>query len=136
MIIRKNKQSEANKRTDQRRYNNPQTTEIAIVFQNVDGEPPFECDLRIYSKSEQKTKHLSILNANCETMVYPILFPHSELGWSEDIKSTKESSRNRITMLQYYSYPLAIRREFNLILNAAKLTQKYIVNAYVKIEGN
>ncbi len=39
-------------------------------------------------------------------------------------------------MLQYYSYQLAIRKEFNPILNAAKLTQQYIVDAYVKIEGN
>jgi hypothetical protein len=39
-------------------------------------------------------------------------------------------------MLQHYSYRLAIREEFNPILNAAKLTQQYIVDAYVKIEGN
>jgi hypothetical protein len=124
------------RRDDQRCYNNPRTNEVAIVFQNVDGEPPFERDLRIYSKSEHKTKHLSILDPNCDPMVYPILFPHSELGWSEDMKPTKESSRNRITMLQFYSYRLAIRKEFNPILNAAKLTQQYIVDAYVKIEGN
>jgi hypothetical protein len=124
------------RRKDQRRYNYPQSNEVAIVFQNVDGEPPFERDLRIYLKSEQKTRHLSILDANCDPMVYPILFPHSELGWDGEMKSSLESMRNRITMLQHYSYRLAIRKEFNPILNAAKLTQQYIVDAYVKIEGN
>ncbi len=120
----------------QRRYSNPQMNEVAIVFQNVDGEPPFERDLRIYSKSERKTRHLSILEANCDPMVYPILFPHSELGWDGNMKSASDTKRNRITMLQHYSYRLAIRQEFSPILNAAKLTQQYIVDAYVKIESN
>jgi hypothetical protein len=118
-----------------RRYNNPQSNEVAIVFHNIDGEPPFERDLRIYLRSERKTRPLSILDANCDPMVYPILLPHSELGWDGDMKSNTEKKRNRITMLQYYSYRLAIRREFNPILNAGKITQ-YIVDAYVKIEGN
>jgi hypothetical protein len=39
-------------------------------------------------------------------------------------------------MVQHYSYRMVIREEFNPILNAAKLTQQYIVDAYVKIEGN
>ncbi len=124
------------RRNDQRRYNAPKMNEVAIVFQNIDGEPPFERDIRIYSRSENKTQRISILNENCNPMTYPILFPHCELGWNEEMNSTKESSRSRITLLQFYSYRLSIRQEFNPILNAAKLTQQYIVDAYVKIEGN
>jgi hypothetical protein len=124
------------RRNDQRRYNVPKINEVAMVFQNVDGEPPFERDIRIYSRSENKTTNISILNENCDPMTYPILFPHCELGWSEEMNSNKGSSRNRITLLQFYSYRLSVRQEFNPILNAAKLTQQYIVDAYVKIEGN
>ncbi len=86
------------RRNDQRIYNYPQSNEVAIVFQNVDGESPFKRDLRIYLKSEQKTRHLSILDANCDPMVYQILFPHSGLGWDGEMKSFLESKRNRITI--------------------------------------
>ncbi|XP_071581296.1 uncharacterized protein [Temnothorax nylanderi] len=44
---------------NQRRYNAPRANEIAMVFQNVDGEFPFEKDIRIYNKKlndvQQKT---------------------------------------------------------------------------------
>jgi hypothetical protein len=79
---------------------------------------------------------ISVLNPNCDSMVYPILFPNGEKGWDEEMKSEKQAIRNRITLLQFYSYRLAIRDEFNPILNAGKLSQQYIVDAYVKIEGN
>ncbi len=69
-------------------------------------------------------------------MVYPILFLNGEKGWDEEMKSEKQTIRNRITLLQFYSYRLAIRDEFNPTLNAGKLSQQYIFDAYVKIEGN
>jgi hypothetical protein len=55
-------------------------------------------------------------------MVYPILFPNGEKGWNEEMKSEKQAIRNRITLLQFYYYRLAIRDEFNPILNAEKLS--------------
>jgi hypothetical protein len=79
---------------------------------------------------------ISVLNPNCDPMVYPILFPNGEKGWDEEMKSEKQAIRNRNTLLQFYSYRLAIRDEFNPILNVGKLSQQYIVDAYVKIEGN
>ena len=37
---------------DQRRYNLPTSNEVAMVFlEGVDGEPPFERDVRIYPKT-------------------------------------------------------------------------------------
>ena len=70
-------------------------------------------------------------------MVYPILFPNGDQGWHEDLRSKKDSNRNRISLLQYYSNRFAIRNnEFNPLLKAGKLTQQFIVDSYVKIEGN
>ncbi len=120
---------------DQRRYNSPRVNEVAIVFQNTDGEPLFELDLRIYSRSEKNTQLLLILDANWDPMVYPILFPLSELGWDEKMISLRNSSRNRITMLQFYSNRLTIRREFNSILNAAKLDMTKISLIFILTNG-
>lgn len=36
------------RKSDNRRYNDPTANEIAMVFVNEDGEPPFERDIRIY----------------------------------------------------------------------------------------
>lgn len=47
-----------------------------------------------------------------------------------------EGSSKRVTQLGYHKYCLAVRGEFNQFLNAGKLTQQYIVDAYVKIELN
>jgi hypothetical protein len=124
------------RRNDQRRFNAPRVNEVTIVFCNADGEHPFKRDIQIYSKSEQQTTRISILDSNCDPMVYPILFPYGEKGWDGQMISKRQSKRNRVTILQHYSYRLAIRDGFNRILNASKLAQQYIIDAYVKIEGN
>ena len=43
MIFKRDRQS------DQRRYNEPTSNEVAMVFVNEDGESPFHRDIRIYS---------------------------------------------------------------------------------------
>ncbi len=112
---------------DLRRYNAPKVNEVAIVFQNVDGEPPFKRDIRIHSRSLRTSEQLSILSSNCDPMSYPILFPFGDEGWKIGIGCT---------LCEFYSYQFAIRDNFNQLLNAGKLTQQFIVDAYVKIEGN
>ena len=70
--------------------------------------------------------------------VYPILFPCGDPGWHEGLEHTEQHrtvSRFRVTMLQYYSYRLAIRPTFSTIHRGGKLFQQYLVDAYVKMEG-
>ena len=43
---------------------------------------------------------------------------------------------HHITMNEYYQYRLAIRPGFNALPLAGKLFQRYIVDAWVKTEGN
>jgi len=47
MVLRRDRQS------DKRRYNAPTSNEIAMIFVNEDGEPPFERDIRVYPKNPQ-----------------------------------------------------------------------------------
>ncbi|UYV81455.1 hypothetical protein LAZ67_20001239 [Cordylochernes scorpioides] len=140
------------RKNDQRRYNAPRSNEVAIIFQNADGEPPLERDLIIHCRSlpnERKTQRISILDPNLEPMVYPILFPYEDQSWTPNLKLSYNPScvrnvqrapaanpRTRITHMQYYEYRLSIRDEFNPLLSAGKLTQQYFVDAYVKLESN
>ena len=48
----------------------------------------------------------------------------------------RSTKRTRITQLQFYSYLMAIRPEFNNVLAGGPLTQQWMVDSYVKIESN
>ncbi|XP_053152157.1 uncharacterized protein LOC128344988 [Hemicordylus capensis] len=139
---------------DPRRYNAPQHNEVAFIFKNNDGEPPLERDLLIHCKpgvgkpDHKITQRISVLDPNLEPLVYPLLFPYGEQSWGIDIplqlrpqalkNLTKQprAPRVRVTQMQYYGYRLSIRDKINPFLNAGRLTQQYMVDAYVKTEAN
>jgi hypothetical protein len=96
---------------DPRRYNSPNSNEIAFIFKNDDGEPPVERDLKAYPK------HLSIpLNSSvgtscdllsvdtmmniCEPMCYPLLYPYGDRGWDKNL--IQAGIKNLIMRLFYY----------------------------------
>ncbi|OXA63973.1 hypothetical protein Fcan01_00555 [Folsomia candida] len=139
--------------SDQRRYNAPLVNEVAVLFQNADGEPPLERDILIHCRPNEndlnpkRTERINILDPNLEPMVYPLLFPYGDQSWGIDLKLNRPPSlanmrqpfanpRTRITQMQYYGYRLSIRDELNPFLCAGKLTQQYFVDAYVKTEAN
>ena len=90
------------RRSDQRRYNKRTENEVAMVFVNNDGEPPFERDIRIYPKnpidSQQSFININILSPNLDPMTYPLLFPYSEPGWQPnwECESYPGYRRNRV----------------------------------------
>ena len=78
------------------------------------------------------------MSANCDPMIYPLLFPRGDLGWHCELQhdeSHATAKRNKVTMLQFYAYRLAIRKCFSAIHRSRKLFQQYLVDAYVKIES-
>lgn len=58
---------------DQRKYA-PRANEIAVVFQNVDGESPFEKDIRIYNKNLNDVQRISILDKKFDPMCYILIY--------------------------------------------------------------
>ncbi|UYV80502.1 hypothetical protein LAZ67_19000358, partial [Cordylochernes scorpioides] len=119
---------------DQRRYNAPRTNEIAAVFQNVDGEPPFNRDIRVYNKNSNETTNISILHQHLDAMTYPLLIPHAEAGWHSELKIP--TTNRSVTQKMFYSNRFAIRDEFNQFLQSGKLVQIYAVDAYTKMEAS
>ncbi|CAK9295760.1 unnamed protein product [Gordionus sp. m RMFG-2023] len=72
--------------SDRRRYNLPSMDDVAMIFNNEDGEPPFKRDIKVYPKSNDNDLIiLNVLSPNLDPMVYPILFPHGEPGWSPNM---------------------------------------------------
>ncbi|CAH2016680.1 unnamed protein product [Acanthoscelides obtectus] len=91
-----------------RQYGAVQANEIAAVFISEDGRPPLDRCLHVYCRDNDQIIHeLPYLSVNCDAMTYPLLHPRGEPGW----QSGTAHQRRR-----------------------GKLTQQYIVDAYVKIE--
>ena len=141
MDLRRDRQS------DERRYNLPTSNEVAMVFENFDGEPPFNRDIRIYPRSDQENlpTRLNLLSCNLDPMVYPLLYPCGYPGWRPNwqlesyvtVPVEPSNRRTKVSILQWKSAQLAVRRnKFNPILYAGKLFQQWLVDSYLQVEAN
>ncbi|CAF4462084.1 unnamed protein product [Rotaria sp. Silwood2] len=121
---------------DRRLYNLPTANEVAAVFVGEDNEVPSNRHIAIHPRCKG-LQTIPIIDPNCDPMIYPLLFPLGDEGWHPGLEKTDQSrKRKRISMLQFYSYRLAIRQTFSTIHYGGKLLQQYIVDAYVKTEQN
>ncbi|CAF1394809.1 unnamed protein product [Rotaria sordida] len=121
---------------DRRLYNLPTANEVAAVFVGEDSEVPTYRHIAIHPRG-QSLQTIHIIDPNCDSMIYPLLFPRGDKGWYPELEKTDQSrNRKRVSMLQFYSYRLAIRPTFSAIHYGGKLFQQYIVDAYVKTEQN
>ncbi|XP_057297374.1 uncharacterized protein LOC130627535 isoform X2 [Hydractinia symbiolongicarpus] len=103
--------------SDRRRYNLPHHDEAAAIFVGQDGAPPGNRDIITYPRGGN-LQNISTLSANLEPMVYPLFFPRGEPGWYYGIPHVAERAtctRNTTTMLQYYTYRVAVRENFSPI---------------------
>ncbi|XP_063794712.1 LOW QUALITY PROTEIN: uncharacterized protein LOC134949961 [Pseudophryne corroboree] len=132
--------------SDYRRYNTPTSNEVAMIFVNEDGEPPFQRDIRIYPKNPEDPNqpfiNLNILSPNMDPMTYALFFPYGEPGWQPNWQCHSYSGaqlnqvRTYVGMLQYKAALTAIRDEFSPIMSAGKLTQQWLVDSYLQVEAN
>ena len=61
------------RRNDQRWYNETRH-EVAAIFVEDEGAPPFKRDITVYPK-DVPTQTISNMSANCDPMCYPIISP-------------------------------------------------------------
>lgn len=139
MLFRRDRQS------DQRRYNAPSANEVAMIFVDTEGEPPFERDIRVYPRNPEDHRkqfvNLKILSPNMDPMTYALLYPYGEPGWQPNwqCESFPDVQLNRvrvnISMQQFKVAQTAIRDgEFNPVLRAGKLTQQWMVDSYLQVK--
>jgi hypothetical protein len=122
---------------DHRRYNEPLHDEVAAIFIADEGAPPGNHDIVVYPEAAPLHR-ISYLNAKCDPMIYPLLFPTGSLGWDRGIPhntARRTAIRQTVSQLEYYSYRLAVREDFSPLFRAGKLFHQYLVDAYVKVES-
>jgi len=86
---------------DRRGYNTPHHDEVAVVLVGNDGAPPMECDIIVYPR-DQPLLHVLYMSANCDPMIYPILFPRGDPGWYCGLTHVSKYStekRNQVAVL-------------------------------------
>ena len=131
-----------------RRYDNPTTTEIAAVYVGNDGAAPNpgDRDLEIYpaDNNANNTIKIKATSPNADPMTYPLLFFHGDFGWSVDIQRNAilnerqqgARRRTRLTLTESYAYRVGVRDNLSTIHRSRLLFQQYLVDAFTKIEGN
>ena len=132
MVFNKNIHSDMN------RYNAPTTDEVAMIFNDKNGEPPFERDIKVYARNAKYDNiNLNILSPHLDPMTYTLLYPYGEPGWTRDLIIRNNNAQHKISMLQFKIAQLAIRKNvFNQHLYAGKLLQQWIVDSYLQVEAN
>jgi len=122
---------------DIRRFNKPSADEIAADFSSTEGEPPQNRHVVVHHR-QGGPKLLSVMSPHCDPMVYPLLFPFGEPGWDPNLihnGQRRQRQRERLTMLQFACYRLAIREGFSNIHASKKLFQQFVVDMYPRVEG-
>jgi len=81
---------------DQRRYNDPTTSEIAAVFETA--------DITIYEKEAGGLQKIDYDSMHCDPMCYTLIWPCGKTGWHinmpiEGVRQTK--IRKTVTMREY-----------------------------------
>ena len=88
--------------------------------------------------SSYGVRRVSVLEPSLDPMTYPLLFPHGDYGWHVDLThdvAHQTAVRQKLTMLQYASYRLAIRQPFSILHRSQKLYLQWLVDMYVRVEG-
>ncbi|KAK9079917.1 hypothetical protein SSX86_001592 [Deinandra increscens subsp. villosa] len=108
----------------------------AIIYDNDPASRDF--DIIVHSR-DGFPQRVSNLHTSYMSLQYPLLFPYGEPGWSPSLRipSTSSDTDTRLSMNMFYSYQIHDRPgTYTVLLDAGRLLQQYLVDAYICIERN
>ncbi|XP_022013728.1 uncharacterized protein LOC110913191 [Helianthus annuus] len=128
------------RQSDGRTHNLPIASEVAaIVVGDID--KLFDKRDIIVETQTGHLKRISELHPSYLPLQYPLIFPTVEDGYRTGIKhgmlqDDVEGSRTDVTMRQFFAYRIQDRDVvFSLLLNARRLFQQFLVDAYTMVES-
>ncbi|XP_035837189.1 uncharacterized protein LOC110944815 [Helianthus annuus] len=125
---------------DGRTYNLPSTSEVAALIVGDLHKIIDHRDIVVESHTEG-LQRISELHPSYLALQYPILFPNGDDGYRIDIPHrdgirTLKKIRPKCTMREFFAYRIQDRSSaFSIILNARRLFQQFLVDAYTMIES-
>ncbi|XP_062817668.1 uncharacterized protein LOC134293583 [Anolis carolinensis] len=119
----------------ERRFNAPQTNEVAIV---ISGDEFDQRDIIIQRRSNS-LQRIPETHRWYDALQYPLIFWQGEDGYHFNIKLINPTSgiptNKKVSAMDYYAYRIMIRSHVpNHILNCQQLFHQFIVDMYAKIE--
>ncbi|KAK1423926.1 hypothetical protein QVD17_19237 [Tagetes erecta] len=125
---------------DGRVYNLPTASEVAALVIG-DFDAAFDKRDIILQTTSGSLKRISELHPAYLPLQYPLIFPYAEDGYRLGIKhkgieKDNNKPRTNLTMREFFCYRIQDRpKKFSLLLNAKKLFQQFLVDAYTMIES-
>jgi hypothetical protein len=121
---------------EQRQYSLPTVLEVVALIPG-DGFPTDSWDMLIEERGSGIVKRVSELHPSSMALQYPLLFPYGEDGFHVNIplaNTIETSSRQFVTLRQFYCYRLHLRRDEGKTLHkSGRLVQTYVVDAYTAV---
>jgi len=127
---------QANPQTDLRRYNIPTASEIAAIIPNGSENQPANRDVVLYRRTENSPsghnlQHINETHPQYDPLQYVLILPHGRYGWTTGMHL---SNIQQVSPMQFYSFHLMQRDNFNVLLRCGRLFHQYIVDQYAKME--
>ena len=125
---------------DGRTYNLPTTSEVAALIVGDIDEAFEKRDIMVETTSGT-LQRINELHPSYLALQYPLLFPYGDDGYRVDIlhrglSPSTSNKRPMVTMREYFAFIIQDRVNiFSLILNAKRLFQQFMVDAYTMIES-
>jgi hypothetical protein len=110
------------KTKDQRRYNLPTTNEMCCLIS--DSNQIEQRDI-VFTSKDGETCHIDQFNAYYEPLMYVLLFPSGESGWSLNIRT---KSGGKVSILEYCKYRLQIRENAFNLYESGRLSYQWVVD--------
>ena len=122
-------------------YNKPLTSDCGVIIVTENNQMPETFDVCIFptNSTSEKMIYLNKLSFHIDPMLFSLLFPGGDLGWSTGFKQRPENNAEALSILQHYSYRMAYRPShplFNPILYSGRLTQGFFIHAMLMIDNN
>lgn len=141
---------------DTRTYNRPSSNEVAVIIPDYDKVK----DSRkiVLTKHDNSINHIHVLNSAYDPLLYVLLFPFGEPGYSINIPLQNVDRTKFVTSMQYYRFRLMVRKKYvakcDLKINneknflnsnkfrpneknlhlAGRLFKQYVVDQWAKID--
>ncbi|KAG5536765.1 hypothetical protein RHGRI_024259 [Rhododendron griersonianum] len=127
--------------TDRRRYNVPTADEIAIILPGDGTEKSGMRDIVLHLRGTNGLMRVNECHPAYLPLHYVLLFSRGELRWEPEMRHWDERNKQytdkRLTQMEFYSFRLFQRNsEYSTILQAGKLFQEFIVDAWAATEQN
>lgn len=117
---------------DQRRYNAPKSSEVAILMPGDGSQETTFRDVVICARGGG-LRRINEMNPSYDPLHYPLLFPFGDFGWANDLLQV--GTARKITLKQFYAYRIMQRLdEFSIMHRGKRLFHEYLVDQYAKIE--